>query len=144
MQRREPRTVGVSYFYYSSIVVQTKAEQNSFLVFQSWNHLHSFELIVCHDLKFLPPFSCSQLGIYGNWFDLCANAAEYFTLSMVFFEKETLYFLFRIMDTVDWETPAARAISVDVTFFLFIGFVLLSKFGPPFQRTQKRYLVNVF
>ena len=42
------------------------------------------------------------------------------TLSMVSLEKETLYFLFRIMDTVAWETPASLATSVDVTFFFLI------------------------
>lgn len=41
--------------------------------------------------------------------------------------KETLYFLFRIMDTVAWETPAIFAISVVVTFF-FMGFPLLNDF----------------
>ena len=41
--------------------------------------------------------------------------------SEVSLEKLTLYFWFNIMDTVAWETPAARATSVEVTFFFGIG-----------------------
>ena len=46
---------------------------------------------------------------------------------MVSLEKETLYFLFSIMATVAWDTPAIFAISVVVTFF-FMGFPLLNDF----------------
>lgn len=42
------------------------------------------------------------------------------TRRMVSGEKDTLYFLFKIIDTADWETPALFATSVDVTFFRYI------------------------
>ena len=40
-------------------------------------------------------------------------------------EKETLYFLFRTMETVAWETPAFLATSEEVAFFF-------GKRTPPF------------
>ena len=46
------------------------------------------------------------------------------TLRIVSFENDTLYFLFRIMDTVACDTPAACAISEEVTFFFLISLLL--------------------
>lgn len=67
---------------------------------------------------------------------------------MVSREKETLYFLFRTMETVAWDTPAFFATSEEVAFFLGkktppLSFFIGSELYPSFQGTQKSYFVNV-
>ena len=56
---------------------------------------------------------------------LACSLAACSTFSTVSLEKETLYFLFRTMETVAWETPALFATSEEVAFFL-------DKVMPPF------------
>ena len=61
----------------------------------------------------------SFLGrLFGMLYPISRAACS--TFCIVSFEKETLYFLFSTMDTVAWDTPAAFAISVDVTFFFML------------------------
>ena len=54
------------------------------------------------------------LKLNNNYYDFLINS-----------KKETLYFLFRTMETVAWETPALFATSEEVAFFL-------DKVMPPF------------